>query len=187
MGEGLKSGVGNILGGALGAVGVAVVAPVAGGAMGLRGGGLIGGVVGVAGGAVVGVVGAAALAIGGAGMGIVQIVRGVGAQPEAMMAPSKGKWWDNNEGKWVYTDLKKEEETMMDVPEDDSDLLKDIAEEIDMRASTAGGEVVDMYYYDVLEVDARAEPSAIKRKVRVVFDTIASDTLLRVVRVCLLC
>ena len=33
---------------------------------------------------------------------------------------------------------------MMDVPEDDSDLLKDIAEEIDMRASTAGGEVIDM-------------------------------------------
>lgn len=168
LGEGLKSGVGNILGGALGAVGVAVVAPVAGGAMGLRGGGLIGGVVGVAGGAVVGVVGAAALAIGGVGSGIIQIVRGVGAQPEAMMAPSKGKWWDNNEGKWVYTDLKKEAETMMDVPEDDSDLLKDIAEEIDMRASTAGGEVVDMYYYDVLEVDARAEPSAIKRKVRAV-------------------
>jgi curved DNA-binding protein CbpA len=164
LGEGLKSGVGNILGGALGAIGVAVVAPVAGGAMGLRGGGILGGVVGVAGGAVVGVVGAAAMVVGGAGMGIVQIVRGVGAQPEAMMAPKRGKWWDTNEGKWVYTDLKKEEESMVDVPEDDSDLLKDIAEEIDMRASTAGGEVLDMYYYDVLEVDARAEPSAIKRK-----------------------
>lgn len=177
LGEGLKSGVGNILGGALGAIGVAVVAPVAGGAMGLRGGGILGGVVGVAGGAVVGVVGAAAMVVGGAGMGIVQIVRGVGAQPEAMMAPKRGKWWDTNEGKWVYTDLKKEEESMVDVPEDDSDLLKDIAEEIDMRASTAGGEVLDMYYYDVLEVDARAEPSAIKRKVRGIFDPIAFNDL----------
>jgi len=65
LGQGLTSGISNILGGALGAIGMVVVAPVAGGAMGLRGGGLIGGVVGVAGGAVVGVVGAAALAIGG--------------------------------------------------------------------------------------------------------------------------
>lgn len=153
------------MGGALGAVGVIVIAPVAGGAMGLRGAGLIGGILGVAGGAVVGVLGGVALAIGGVTMGVVQIVRGVGAQPEAMMAPSKGKWWDVNEGKWVYTDLKEEAEKMIDVPEDDSDLLGGIAEEIDMRASTAGGEVKDPYYYEVLEVDPKADPSAIKRKV----------------------
>ena len=165
LGQGLTSGLSNIVGGALGAVGVAVVAPIAGGAMGLRGGGLIGGVVGVAGGAVVGVVGAAALAVGGATMGVMQIVRGIGAQPEAMMAPSKGKWWDENQGKWVYTNLVDEAKTMVDVPEDDSDLLKEIEEEIDMRASTVGGEVKDSFYYDVLEVDPKADPSAIKRKV----------------------
>lgn len=105
------------------------------------------------------------LRISGVTMGIMQIVRGVGAQPEAMMAPSKGKWWDDNEGKWVYTNLQEEAKSMTDVPEDDSDLLQDIAEEIDLRASTAGGEVKDPYYYTVLEVDPKADPSAIKRRV----------------------
>jgi hypothetical protein len=65
FGQGLTSGVSNIVGGALGAVGVVIVAPILGGAVGLRGGGIIGGVVGVAGGAVVGAVGAVALAVGG--------------------------------------------------------------------------------------------------------------------------
>lgn len=106
-------------------------------------------------------------------MGVVQIVRGVGAQPEAMMAPSKGKWWDENEGKWIYTNLEDEAKSMIDVPEDDSDLLKDIAEEIDLRASTVGGEVKDPYYYDVLEVDPKADPSAIKRKVSIAVAVLA--------------
>lgn len=66
FGQGLTSGVSNILGGALGAVGVVIVAPVLGGAVGLRGGGIVGGIVGVAGGAVVGAVGAVAMAVGGA-------------------------------------------------------------------------------------------------------------------------
>jgi hypothetical protein len=65
LGQGLTSGVSNIVGGALGAVGVAIAAPMLGGAMGLRGGGILGGVVGLAGGAVVGAVGAVAVAVGG--------------------------------------------------------------------------------------------------------------------------
>jgi hypothetical protein len=65
FGQGLTSGVSNILGGALGAVGVVIVAPVLGGAMGMRGGGIVGGLVGVAGGVVVGAVGAVAMAVGG--------------------------------------------------------------------------------------------------------------------------
>jgi hypothetical protein len=65
FGQGLSSGVSNIVGGALGAVGVVIVAPVLGGALGLRGGGLLGGIAGVAGGAVVGAVGAVAMAVGG--------------------------------------------------------------------------------------------------------------------------
>jgi hypothetical protein len=65
LGQGLTSGVSNIVGGALGAVGVVLVAPILGGAVGLRGGGILGGIVGVAGGAVVGAVGAVAMAVGG--------------------------------------------------------------------------------------------------------------------------
>jgi len=105
--------------------------------------------------------------LAGATMGVVQIVRGVGAQPEAMMAPSKGKWWDENQGKWIYTNLVEEANLMVDIPDDDSDLLQEIADEIDMHASTVGGEVKDPYYYEVLEVDPKADPSAIKRKVRI--------------------
>lgn len=101
-------------------------------------------------------------------MGVVQVIRGIGAQPEAMMAPSKGKWWNENEGKWIYTNLEEETKKMVDIPEDDSDLLQEIAEEIDLRASTVGGEVKDPYYYEVLEVDPKADPSAIKRKVHIV-------------------
>lgn len=65
IGQGLGSGCSNILQGAVGAVGVAVLMPTLGLAMGAKQGGILGGVVGVTGGAVVGVVGAAALAIGG--------------------------------------------------------------------------------------------------------------------------
>jgi hypothetical protein len=63
--EGTASGVSNIVGGAVGAVGVAVLVPTLGLGVGLKNGGIVGGVIGVTGGAVIGVVGAAALAIGG--------------------------------------------------------------------------------------------------------------------------
>lgn len=64
--EGLTSGTSNIVQGAVGAAGIAVIAPTMGLAVGLQRGGLVGGALGVAGGAVIGVVGAAAMAVGGA-------------------------------------------------------------------------------------------------------------------------
>jgi DnaJ-domain-containing protein 1 len=97
-------------------------------------------------------------------MGVTQVVRGVTATPEAMTAPTKGKWWDENTGKWVYTNLAEEAKSLEGVPNDDSDLLEEIEKDIDLRASTAGGTVKDPYYYDILQVDPKAEPSAIKRK-----------------------
>ncbi len=63
--EGVSSGVSNILAGAVGAAGIAVLAPTLGLAAGLQAGGILGGIVGVTGGAVVGALGAAAFAIGG--------------------------------------------------------------------------------------------------------------------------
>jgi hypothetical protein len=65
LGDGVSSGVGNILQGAVGAVGVAVLMPTLGLATGIKQGGILGGVVGVTVGAVAGALGAAALAVGG--------------------------------------------------------------------------------------------------------------------------
>lgn len=97
-------------------------------------------------------------------MGVTQVVRGVKATPAAITAPAKGKWWDDNQGKWIYTNLTEEAKPLEGVPQDDSDLLEEIEKDIDFRASVAGGTVKDPYYYEVLEVDPRAETAAIKRK-----------------------
>lgn len=100
--------------------------------------------------------------IGGAVSGVTQIVRGVIATPEAMLAPKQGKWWNETESRWVYTDLSK-----VQVPTNDDDLLKDIENELDSGAfgnANPSGTVVDMYYYDILEVQATAEESKIKRQ-----------------------
>jgi hypothetical protein len=96
-------------------------------------------------------------------MGVTQVVRGVKATPEAITAPSKGKWWDENQGKWIYTNLTEESKSLEGVPQDDSDLLEEIEKDIDFKASIAGGTVKDPYYYEILELDPKAEPSAIKR------------------------
>lgn len=162
--EGTASGVSNIVGGAVGAVGVAVLVPTLGLGVGLKNGGIVGGVIGVTGGAVIGVVGAAALAIGGVVSGVMQLGRGVAAVPQAITAPRQGKWWCEAEGKWVLTNLPEEYERIQGAPKDDSDLLGEIEAKLDLNASTCGGTVLDPFYYDVLEVDPKAEPSAIKRK-----------------------
>ena len=65
LAQGVTSGVGNILMGAIGSVGCAVLLPTTGLIAGLKGGGIIGGILGVTGGAVAGVLGAAALVVGG--------------------------------------------------------------------------------------------------------------------------
>lgn len=65
LGQGLTTGVGNILGAAVGAAGIIVLVPTVGLAAGVKHGGLLGGIVGLTGGAVIGVLGGAALAIGG--------------------------------------------------------------------------------------------------------------------------
>ena len=100
LGQGLSQGVSNILGGALGAAGIAVLMPTMGLAVGARQAGIVGGTLGLVGGAVVGVIGGAGMLVGGAVSGATQIVRGVMAAPEAAMAPRQGKWWNQNEGKW---------------------------------------------------------------------------------------
>jgi DnaJ domain len=134
-------------------------------ASGLRSGGIIGGAFGLAVGGVAGVLGAAALAIGGAVSGVVQVGRGIAAVPQSILAPRQGKWWNESIGKWVLTNMEDERKKLRDIPDDDSDILNKIQNDID--ASAALGEkkeVQDMYYYDCLEVPASADPSLIKRR-----------------------
>ena len=64
--EGVGAGVNNVLAGAIGGAGVAVIAPTMGFAAGMKNGGLIGGALGAAAGGVVGAIGAVGLAAGGA-------------------------------------------------------------------------------------------------------------------------
>ncbi|KAL3923062.1 MAG: hypothetical protein SGILL_001869 [Bacillariaceae sp.] len=162
LGQGLGRGVSNIVAGAVGGVGIAVMAPTMGLAVGAKGGGVIGGAVGLTAGAVVGILGAAGLIVGGAVTGVTSIVRGVIAQPQAMIAPKQGKWWNENTSSWVLTDL-----TKVQVPENDDDILGSIEQDLDSKMGfdkPSGGEVVDMFYYEALEVDATADEHKIKRQ-----------------------
>eukprot|EP00586_Coscinodiscus_wailesii_P023466 CAMPEP_0172519720 /NCGR_PEP_ID=MMETSP1066-20121228/291584_1 /TAXON_ID=671091 /ORGANISM="Coscinodiscus wailesii, Strain CCMP2513" /LENGTH=524 /DNA_ID=CAMNT_0013302355 /DNA_START=125 /DNA_END=1696 /DNA_ORIENTATION=- len=165
--QGVVSGVGNIVGGAVGAVGVAVIAPVAGMAAGAQSGGVLGAATGLVGGAVAGAVGGVALAVGGAVSGVSQVVRGVAAVPKSITEPRKGKWWDENHGVWVETNLETEAGLLTNVPSNDEDILGDARKDAEHRSSVTSGaptEVKEMYYYDILGVDSNAEPSVIKHQ-----------------------
>lgn len=165
LAQGVGGGVSNIVAGAVGAAGVAVLLPTIGLASGLRGGGIIGAALGVTVGAVAGIIGGAALAVGGAVSGVVQIGRGFAAVPQSIIAPRQGKWWNENIGAWVLTDMEEERKQLLDTPEDDGDILNKVQADIDATASTdSSKEVKDMYYYDCLEVPASADPSLIKRR-----------------------
>jgi len=161
LADGLGQGVNSIVGGALGGVGIAVLAPTTGFAAGLKKGGVLGGIAGATGGVVVGAIGGAGMILGGAVSGVTQIVRGAAAQPAAMKARKEGKWWNENIHEWVLTKLEK-----TSVPENDDDLLKNIVDDLDSagQASSITAELKDTFYYDTLEVDPSADPSAIKRK-----------------------
>lgn len=164
LGQGITRGAGNIVGGAVGAVGIAVLAPTAGLAVGSREGGILGGVVGLAGGAVVGVLGGAVVAVAGVASGLGQVVRGVMSVPDSISQPRKGNWWDENEGKWVATDLAFEAKHLESLPADDKDILGVLTDVPEKSAQNASGNVKETGYYDALEVDPKADPSVIKKK-----------------------
>lgn len=167
LGEGLSSGINNIVSGAVGAAGVAVLAPTVGLAMGLQSGGILGGAIGIAGGAIVGVLGAAAVAVGGVVSGVTQIARGFGSIPTSITAPRQGKWWNERLGQWILTDMTQETSWIQSFPnENDDDILGQVQSELDstIKVDGAAVAVVDMFYYDCLEIPATAELSAIKRQ-----------------------
>lgn len=98
-------------------------------------------------------------------MGVTQVVRGVKATPNAIIEPRRGKWWNDIEGKWILTNLDEERKAMADVPEDDDDILGDAKKEADKTPeSVTTSKVVDLSYYEALEITPDAEPSKIKRQ-----------------------
>jgi hypothetical protein len=54
------------------------------------------------------------------GVGVVQVVRGVAATPEAIYEPLRGKRWDSVTREWVWEDLQEEVHT---TPSSDDDVL----------------------------------------------------------------
>ena len=168
LGQGITSGVGNIISGAVGAVGVAVLAPTVGLGVGSKQGGILGGAVGLMGGAVAGVVGGTVIVLGSAVQGVTQVIRGAAATPEAIIAPSKGKWWNEVEGKWVLTKLDEDYQKMLDIPHDDEDILgralKDVNDTNKPPKVVTASKVKDTSYYDALEVTPDTEASKMKRQ-----------------------
>lgn len=95
-------------------------------------------------------------------------VRGAASTPSAIIEPSRGKWWNDVEGKWILTNLDEERNALLDVPEDDDDILgdakKDAEESSKFPDKALTSKVVDTSYYDYLEVSPGAEPAQIKRQ-----------------------
>lgn len=163
--QGVGSGVSNIVQGAVGAAGVAVLMPIMGFAVGAKHGGILGGVLGLGAGAVGGALGAAALLVSGAVSGVMQIARGVAAVPQQIIAPRQGKWWNEYDGKWVKTNVPQEAAALQGVPEDDSDLLGDVRAKLEeTKQAGVKTEVVDMFYYETLGVEVNADQGTIKRQ-----------------------
>jgi hypothetical protein len=139
--------------------------PTVAAAEGTREGGVIGGIAGGAGGVVAGVVQGVNVLGGGIVSGVGQIVRGVAATPTALIAPSRGMWWNSNEGRWVKTYLIEDERWVKSEPEYDEDILGEEAiPDAERKAAGAGPAVKDTYYYDKLGVDPGVDSDMIKRR-----------------------
>lgn len=91
--------------------------------------------------------------------GVVQVGKGVAAVPQQVVAPMRGKWWNENEGRWVFTNMEKEIQDLQGVPEDDSDILGGIKAALDQGHTneSLSTEVVDTVLYDALEISPDAD------------------------------
>lgn len=85
-----------------------------------------------------------------------------------MIEPSRGKWWNDAEGKWILTKLDEEQAALLDIPDDDDDILGDAKKAATDSTKPPGtltaSKVADTAYYDALEIAPDAEPSKIKRQ-----------------------
>ncbi len=101
LAEGVTSGLGNCIQGAVGVVGAVVLAPVIGMTSGYQKGGIIGSIIGLVGGTVVGAITGVLSAVTGVLKGAGQIVRGVASVPQSITGPKSGKWWNDIDGKKI--------------------------------------------------------------------------------------
>lgn len=171
--EGIQSGLGFIVSGAVGALGIMVLSPQVGASAGYdKTGGALGGVVGGTAGTVVGLATATSVAAGGVLSGISQILRGIATTPDAVVQPRTGKWWSPYEGRWVETHLKSDKEWLDEQPAYDEDILgktvlpdsmKDEMERSKRERAAEFG-VFETDLYDLLGVDPDADEEEIKRR-----------------------
>lgn len=131
--------------------------------------GVIGGIAGGAGGIVAGVVQGVNVLGGGLVTGVSQIARGVAATPSAVIAPTRGYWWNGASGKWTQTYLLEEERWIQGEPAYDEDILGEMALPEDERPTEGKGSdekssVKDMYYYEKLGLDSDVDSDTIKRR-----------------------
>ena len=101
--------------------------------------------------------------------GVSQIVRGVVNTPEAIIAPRQGKWWNENDGAWITTNLDDEKEWLSTQPPNNDDILGSIRAAFDDDNNmddddTNRPNVKDTYYYDILKVSTTADAAALKRQ-----------------------
>lgn len=180
LGQGLVHGGSQIVKGAVGAVGVAILMPVVKAREGHEKHGITGGLVGVVGGAVGGLVHGANVLGGGVVKGVGSMVQGVAAVPEAMTAPRDGKWWNANEGRWVKTNLLEEERWIKTQPKYDEDILgENVIPEDEMTSSAKARQnekkVKDTYYYDLLGLSPEVESDVIKRRYYIIARKFSPD------------
>lgn len=104
----------------------------------------------------------------GAASGVTQMVRGVIAAPQAAIAPRQGKWWNENERRWVMTKMEDEAKSIEGVPDDDYDIIGIIEDDLDSKASASlrsgKAKVKEMFYYDILQVSPTADDAIIRRR-----------------------
>jgi hypothetical protein len=99
--------------------------------------------------------------------GVSQIVRGVVNTPEAVVAPRQGKWWNENDGAWIVTNLDEEKQWLSTQPPNNDDILGSIRavfDDPDDDDDTNRPHVKDTYYYDILKVSTSADAAALKRQ-----------------------
>lgn len=167
MCHGFVRGASCIIEGGVGAVGTLVLTPIHTAQAGSKEGGILGGAVGALGGVLAGTVGAVSVAAGGVVKGVTTAVRGVANTPEAVMAPGQGKWWNENDGEWIVTNLEDEQRWSNLQPENDDDILGEVRSMFKTDDEDDGEgvpQVKDTYYYDALQVPTDVDESTVKRQ-----------------------
>ena len=168
--EGITRGVQNILVGAVGAAGTVMASPVVFAYKGGQDGGVLGAVKGFGFGLGAGLIGGVGMAVQGVATGVYQIGRGVINAPAAMSAQTQGKEWDEHRQEWIPTQLS-EEAKLLEFSDDQyihaffQKLGQPLPENFTINPNNANKnkQVVDLEYYNLLEVPTNASASEIKK------------------------